>query len=90
MEINEVISDIELALSISSNKRILQVCNKFLPDEDFGNELNDGIVNDMYYLIVDEIVESNEKAKDIYFYLLNEKITIDEDEFYLEEEINHG
>ena len=44
----------------------------------------------MYNLILEEANENKKSAEDIYFFLLNEKITIDEDDFYTEEEINHG
>ena len=90
MDSCEVIEEIESTLSLSSNDKILHICNEYFPEEDFGNDFNSGIIDDMYNLILEEASENKKSAEDIYFFLLDEKITIDEDDFYTEEEINHG
>ncbi len=90
MDSYEAIEEIEATLSSSSNDKLLHICNEYFPEEDFGNDLNSGMVDDMYNLILEEANENKKSAEDIYFFLLDEKITIDEDDFYTEEEINHG
>ena len=90
MELTEVIDTIENSLSETSGKNILKLCNDFFPEEDFGKVLSDGIIDDMFHIILEEAAASRESCKNIYFFLLNEKVTIDEEEFYSEEEINNG
>lgn len=90
MDSTEVLEILEETLSSISNKKLLLICEKYFFEEDFGSDIDSGMIDDMYNLILDEAEINNDFAKDIYFYLLNEKITIDEDEFYSEEEIDHG
>lgn len=90
MDSTEVLEILEETLSSIPNKKLLLICEKYFFEEDFGSDIDSGMIDDMYNLILDEAEINNDFAKDIYFYLLNEKITIDEDEFYSEEEIDHG
>jgi len=90
MDKMEVIVDIEKKLTEAKEDEIIKLCEKYFPEEDFGEYTNNGIIDDMYNIILNEASSNNEFAIDIYQFLLNEKITIDEDEFYLDEEINHG
>lgn len=90
MDLNDALKEIEECLLNSSDKKLLLLCNEFFPDEDFGTHPNSGIIDDMYNLVLDEASINNEKAQEIYYFLLDEKITIDEDDFYTEEEIDHG
>ena len=82
MNIMEVIADIEEALTNAKEEKIIYLCKDYFPEEDFGDFSNNGMIDDMYNLILDEIGSNNESAKNIYYFLLNEKIIVDEDEFY--------
>jgi len=90
MELTEVLNDVEEALTDAHSTKLLHLCEEYFPEEDFGTDLKCGIIDDMYNLIIDEVRNNNESAIDIYYFLLNEKISIDENEFYTDEEINHG
>ena len=90
MDIMEVIADIEEVLTESKEDKIIGLCEEYFPEENFGDFSNNGMIDDMYNLILDEVGSNDDSAISIYHFLLNEKITIDEDEFYSEEEINHG
>ena len=90
MDIQEVIRDIEESLTEAPEKKIIALCKEHFPEEDFGDFTNNGMIDDMYNVILDEVGFNNDSAKKIYYFLLNEKIIIDENEFYSEEEINHG
>ncbi len=90
MDKKEVENDISDFLTQSSDSKVASICKKYFKEEDFGDELIHGLVNDMYNIILDEVVSSDNFAIELYYFLLDEKITIDEDEFYSEEEINHG
>jgi len=90
MDIAEAVKDIEESLTNSPDEKIINLCEKYFPEEDFGTFTDNGMIDDMYNLIINEVSSNKDSAKEIYYFLLNEKIIIDEDEFYSEEEINYG
>ncbi len=91
MKLEEVSSDIAVELENVSNNFLFEICDEFFPEEDFGkDDPKSGIVDVMYNLIMNEVESDSETAELLYFCLFNEKITIDDDEFYEEEELNHG
>lgn len=90
MDITEVLADIEEHLTEAKDEKIIKLCEQYFPEENFGDFTNNGMIDDMFTVILDEVRSNPGTAKDLYCFLLNEKIIIDEDEFYSEEEINHG
>ena len=90
MDIAEAITDIEEELRSSQDKKVIKLCERYFPEEDFGEFTNNGMIDDMFNVIMSEVCHNKESAQDIYHFLLGEKISIDEDDFYNEEEINHG
>jgi hypothetical protein len=90
MDIEDALMDIEEELIKSHDVKVIKLCEKYFPEENFGEFTDNGMIDDMFNVIISEAGSNKESAKDIYYFLLDEKISIDEDDFYNEEEINHG
>lgn len=90
MNIVEALAEIEEELIKTPDIKIIKLCEKYFPEENFGEFTDNGMIDDMFNIIIEEAGSNNESAEDIYYFLLDEKISIDEDDFYNEEEINHG
>ena len=90
MLIDDAIEDI--LVSLHFDKDIITLSKKFFPYEKFNDsdEYNEGIIDDMLSVLVHLAESDNQVAEEIYFFLHNEKITIDEEEIYSEEEIIYG
>ncbi len=89
MKLQEAAAEIEEILSESSNLELLKICNTFFDEESFGDDINDGIIDDMFNILVNTSSSDKILAENIYYYLTDEKIIIDEEKFYLEEELEY-
>jgi len=89
MKLEKALRAIEDKLSIAKDETIYEICNEYFPEENFGVRTA-GLVDDLFNIMLNTAQEDKEVAVDIYDFLFNEKITIDEEDLYLEEEINHG
>ena len=91
MSFEDVLEEIEEELKKTEGDGILEICETFFDEESFSDEqhLDEGMIEDMFNIIIDEVTSNKDTAEKIYLYLFDEKITIDEDEFYSEEELEY-
>lgn len=89
MTLTEAVEEIEELLKESTEEDILYICNTYFDEENFGDDLSEGVINDMYNIIISEASSNKNFSEEVYEYLSDEKIIIEEDELYLEEELDY-
>lgn len=74
------------------DEQIIKLSEHYFPYEkfDIDGKYSEEIIDDMLSLLLNIAEDNYREAENIFFFLTNEKITIDEDEIYSEEEINYG
>jgi hypothetical protein len=77
---------------LAYDEQIIKLSEHYFPYEkfDIDGKYSEEIIDDMLSLLINIAEDNYREAENMYFFLTNEKITIDEDEIYSEEEINYG
>lgn len=84
MTTREACADIEQELRFIPEKRFLRILKKFIPEESIDYIENDEFREEMISIILERIEDDCSTLEDFYENLLNEKITIEEEQNYEE------
>jgi len=82
----------EILEILSFDEQIIKLSEHYFPYEkfDIDGKYSEQIIDDMLSMLIYIAEDNYREAENMYYFLTDEKITIDDDEFYSEEEINHG
>jgi len=75
---DEAIDEIEKELNFINNEKLLEITENIIPEESVGIIDNDDMKQDIIQILLETIESDNEEVEDTYFYLLDEKISIEE------------
>jgi len=87
MTITEICLAIEKELNYVDNEKISEIAGEIVPEESIGKIDNDDMKDEVIQIIVEKAELDEESAELTYFYLFDEKISIEKENesFYNEE-----
>ena len=81
MTLDDIYKELEPALENADTKILKEICVEMFPEEDFSDIEDNDIANDLFKIITEEIKVDKAKAEFVYFFLFDEKININDDQF---------
>lgn len=75
----EAYEEIEKELNFISNEKLLKIANDVMPEEAVGLIDNDEMKQEVIQILLETLEVDDEGMENIYFYLLDEKISIEEE-----------
>lgn len=86
MTLVDVCSDIGKELICASNKKLLDFFSIVFPEENLGLIDNQEFREEVIQMITEKVEDNEEASEELYQYIFDEKITIDTEENYYDEE----